>query len=238
LRVENVQKQIKETILKIFALACKNDLNQRALELMEMMADPQLITLATKYATKLNKQRLAEKLIEIASSLQDDDHEDFSFNQSSIATPRSNIELVKRKLGRNSSMNDRFDDQASSSKVKNTDLEHTISSTSEHKQNDVSLMKNISLANTSVTSGELNTTPSERKNPFLKSLKTHESDSYNPLSLTNKFAGVEGEKKKEKENKTVLKSGAAQKRKKPDSETEKPKDYLGKLEHFKFTKRS
>lgn len=64
-------------------LACKNDLDQRALELIEMIANPQLITLATKYAVKLNRQRLAEKLNDLALSLQESES-DNNTDQNSV----------------------------------------------------------------------------------------------------------------------------------------------------------
>lgn len=56
----------------VFQLACKNNLDERALELMEILLNPQIITLALKYATKLDKRRLAEKLTELLSKVSEE----------------------------------------------------------------------------------------------------------------------------------------------------------------------
>lgn len=65
LKVENVERKFKETALKAFALACKSSMDDRALELLEMLGNSQLLNLCVKYAAKQNR-RLAEKLMEIA----------------------------------------------------------------------------------------------------------------------------------------------------------------------------
>ncbi|KAJ8931896.1 hypothetical protein NQ314_015165 [Rhamnusium bicolor] len=53
-------------------LACKNNLDQRALEVMEILANPQILTLGLKYASKLDKRRLVEKLMDLATKLADE----------------------------------------------------------------------------------------------------------------------------------------------------------------------
>jgi chromosome transmission fidelity protein 4 len=83
LQVGDVDSRFTETGLKTFALACKNDLDQRAVELMEIVAKPHLLNLCTKYAMKLHKKLLAEKLMELAAKLtnEDDDAAGFRVNK-------------------------------------------------------------------------------------------------------------------------------------------------------------
>ena len=42
---------------------------------MELVNNPQIVSLGLKYATRLNKRRLAEKLTELASKLQEEESE-------------------------------------------------------------------------------------------------------------------------------------------------------------------
>lgn len=51
-------------------------MDQRAFEVMDILSNQQILNLALKYTTKLNKRRLAEKLMELASRLQEESHED------------------------------------------------------------------------------------------------------------------------------------------------------------------
>lgn len=74
--MDNVERKFKETALKAFALACKSNLDDRAIELMQMLRNPQLLNLCAKYAAKQNR-RLAEKLMEIVPIVNND-----SFNGS------------------------------------------------------------------------------------------------------------------------------------------------------------
>lgn len=71
LQVENVERKFKETALKAFALACKSSLDNRAIELLQMLRNPQLLNLCVKYAAKQNR-RLAEKLMEIGPMMNGD----------------------------------------------------------------------------------------------------------------------------------------------------------------------
>lgn len=57
----------------------------------------------------------------------------------------------------------------------------------------------------------------------------------NPLSLVNKFAGVDYIDAKENKTKNVE---VAEKRKHPDSESDKQREKQRKLDRFMFTKRS
>lgn len=65
LKIDNTERKVKENALKSFALACKSNLDDRAIELLEMLRNEQLLNLCVKYAAKQNR-RLAEKLREIA----------------------------------------------------------------------------------------------------------------------------------------------------------------------------
>lgn len=98
LQVEGMEKKYKEAALKSFAvmlcffylignlwwcfvnwqLACKSNLDHRALELVQMLGNPQILNLAVKYASKQNR-RLAEKLLEIAPMIGDENGENNSF---------------------------------------------------------------------------------------------------------------------------------------------------------------
>ncbi|XP_025835963.1 WD repeat and HMG-box DNA-binding protein 1-like [Agrilus planipennis] len=84
LNVENVERKYKENAMKLFSLACQNNLDLRAFELMTMLNNPVLVTLAMKYATNADKKRLAEKLLSLASTLR----------QSSAETPATNQNFV------------------------------------------------------------------------------------------------------------------------------------------------
>lgn len=50
-------------------------MDHRALELMELLSNPHLLTLAIKYASKLDKKRLSEKLIELATKIKGDSND-------------------------------------------------------------------------------------------------------------------------------------------------------------------
>lgn len=61
-------KAARETALKLFALACRSEIEQRALELMELLKDDRLIPLAAKYASRLGRVHLADKLTNLADT--------------------------------------------------------------------------------------------------------------------------------------------------------------------------
>lgn len=76
------------------------------------------------------------------------------------------------------------------------------------------------------------TLPQEPRNPFSKK-EQKTSDTSNPLSLINKYAGVDYVDAKE--NRKINEN---EKRKQPDSETEKPREKQRKLDKFMFSKRT
>ncbi|CAH2102314.1 unnamed protein product [Euphydryas editha] len=65
-------KTARETALKLFALACRSEIEQRALELMELLKDDRLLPLAAKYASRLGRMHLAEKLSNLSETWESD----------------------------------------------------------------------------------------------------------------------------------------------------------------------
>ncbi|KAJ0182402.1 hypothetical protein K1T71_001771 [Dendrolimus kikuchii] len=65
-------KTARETALKLFALACRSEIEQRALELMELLKDDRLLPLAAKYASRLGRIHLADKLTNIAQTWEEE----------------------------------------------------------------------------------------------------------------------------------------------------------------------
>ncbi|XP_046384284.1 WD repeat and HMG-box DNA-binding protein 1 [Ischnura elegans] len=59
---DDLERTLKETVMKLFALACRGDLDFRAVELCKMMPSSQVVMLAEKYASKLGKQHLADRI--------------------------------------------------------------------------------------------------------------------------------------------------------------------------------
>lgn len=56
-------------------------MDERALELMEILANPQILALGLKYATKLERRRLAEKLMNLAQQISEE-NDDLGVNVS------------------------------------------------------------------------------------------------------------------------------------------------------------
>ncbi|XP_026758868.2 WD repeat and HMG-box DNA-binding protein 1 [Galleria mellonella] len=61
-------KNARETALKLFALACRSEIEQRAIELMELLKDDRLLVLAAKYASRSGRIHLADKLSNLADA--------------------------------------------------------------------------------------------------------------------------------------------------------------------------
>uniref|UniRef100_A0A1A9WIP5 Uncharacterized protein n=1 Tax=Glossina brevipalpis TaxID=37001 RepID=A0A1A9WIP5_9MUSC len=70
--VDNESKLLKETAIKLFALACRGEVEMRAKELIETIACPDLLMLAVKYATKLGRMHLADRLTELLPQLEEE----------------------------------------------------------------------------------------------------------------------------------------------------------------------
>lgn len=62
LQVLDAHRTIKEDTIKLFALACKSELEFRARELIELIAMPDIVPIAAKYASGLGRIHLAQKL--------------------------------------------------------------------------------------------------------------------------------------------------------------------------------
>ncbi|XP_050325107.1 WD repeat and HMG-box DNA-binding protein 1 [Bactrocera neohumeralis] len=71
MNMDNADKVIKETAIKLFALACRSEVEMRAKELIETIACPELLLLAVKYATKLGRIHLSDRLSELMPQLEE-----------------------------------------------------------------------------------------------------------------------------------------------------------------------
>ncbi|KAK0058514.1 WD repeat and HMG-box DNA-binding protein 1 isoform X4 [Biomphalaria pfeifferi] len=88
---EDVNKQYRESLIKLFAFAAKASRDFRALEVCDMMEDQSLLHLAATYATRLKRIQLAERVSEIMQRRQeeeeveeneDDEERNIHFSQS------------------------------------------------------------------------------------------------------------------------------------------------------------
>ncbi|XP_022906813.2 WD repeat and HMG-box DNA-binding protein 1 [Onthophagus taurus] len=224
LQVEDTEKKCKEAALKSFALACKNSLDQRAFELIELVQNKQVTNLAVKYATKLERKRLLEKLIELQAKLESETGDEITelsqIEQRAVVKPN-------RKLLMN--LSDR-------STPKNKLRKHLNMENIENTSNNLNAQSLLStptllVDNSFDTNTTMGTTQDieETKNPFAKNLKKATPTTSNPLSLTDKFAGY----------KLDLKENGA-KRKQPETNIEatNPKEKQRKLAQFSFTKKT
>ncbi|KAL1117946.1 hypothetical protein AAG570_004259 [Ranatra chinensis] len=64
-----IEKTISITVMKLFALACRSGLDGRAVALCEGMHSVDVVRLAAKYAAKLGRQQLANKITSIAEAI-------------------------------------------------------------------------------------------------------------------------------------------------------------------------
>ncbi|XP_057657701.1 WD repeat and HMG-box DNA-binding protein 1 [Diorhabda carinulata] len=224
LQIPDIDKKFKETAVKTFALACKNNLDERALELMEIVLNPQIISLALKYASKLDKKRLAEKLTNLLTKItreSENSKETLQDTEKEETTSRkpTNIKLnLKRtpKLKRET-----FKEVPATPDVTETTLNTEISTPN-------------SFNDTTIDTEQMER---EDVNPFLKRLQKPKFDkTINPLSLTDKFAGVTYENETKEVNKKFPEVG--EKRKFQNADCDKPKEKQRKLDMFKFKKNS
>ncbi|KAM7345136.1 chromosome transmission fidelity 4 [Cochliomyia hominivorax] len=70
--MDNADKNIKETAIKLFALACRSEMEIRAKELIETIACTDLLMLAVKYATKLGRIHLSDKLSDLLPHIEEE----------------------------------------------------------------------------------------------------------------------------------------------------------------------
>lgn len=66
---KKIEKSISVTVMKLFALACRNGFDSRAVSICEAMPSADVVSLAAKYAAKLGKHQLAEKVSEVANRM-------------------------------------------------------------------------------------------------------------------------------------------------------------------------
>ncbi|XP_064097260.1 WD repeat and HMG-box DNA-binding protein 1-like [Macrobrachium nipponense] len=68
-------KILKEAMIKLFALACRTERESRAVEVCQLMPSYHTVQLAIKYAGKLHRLQLAERLGEVASAKMEEEIE-------------------------------------------------------------------------------------------------------------------------------------------------------------------
>uniref|UniRef100_A0A182NHX9 Uncharacterized protein n=1 Tax=Anopheles dirus TaxID=7168 RepID=A0A182NHX9_9DIPT len=83
LKVNDADKLLKETAVKLFALSCKNECEQRAKELVETIASSQLIPLVIKYASKIRRYHLADSLAPLLPTFQEQEVQEEKLEQES-----------------------------------------------------------------------------------------------------------------------------------------------------------
>ena len=71
--LDDVRRQEIETIMKLFALACKSDHESRAVEVAQLLPSVDTLQLAIQYAAKMRRTGLAEKLGNIAMAKQEEE---------------------------------------------------------------------------------------------------------------------------------------------------------------------
>lgn len=62
---------MKILILIYFQLACRSELEQRAQELIELIGSRDLLDLAIKYASRLGRMHLADRLTTMAKTIEE-----------------------------------------------------------------------------------------------------------------------------------------------------------------------
>ncbi|KAH8402342.1 hypothetical protein KR009_011435 [Drosophila setifemur] len=70
MQMDGAEKAQKEAGIKLFALACRNECETRAKELIESIACTELLELAVKYATKCGRIHLSDRLVELLPQLE------------------------------------------------------------------------------------------------------------------------------------------------------------------------
>lgn len=94
LRNDHLEKD--ELILSLIALACRSNLEYRAIELCEQLATDRVIELAIKYTRKINRVALANKIESIVDARQEDKENERETNNENDAAERieDNSELL------------------------------------------------------------------------------------------------------------------------------------------------
>ncbi|KAJ6644470.1 WD repeat and HMG-box DNA-binding protein 1 [Pseudolycoriella hygida] len=71
LLIDNSEANLREIAIKLFAIACRSENEVRAKELVEMIASPNLLSIAIKYANKLGRIHLSAKLTELLPQMEE-----------------------------------------------------------------------------------------------------------------------------------------------------------------------
>lgn len=96
------------SLLICFQIACRSESEPRAKELIEIIAMPALLPLVIKYATKLGRIHLAEKLGELLPQFEEQEKEREKYDENEAAnelllsTPTLNGNLIHANLEKNS----------------------------------------------------------------------------------------------------------------------------------------
>ncbi|KAK3792342.1 hypothetical protein RRG08_046651 [Elysia crispata] len=77
---EEINKAVREDLMKLFAFAAKSERDFRALEVCEMMGDQSLLQIAATYAMRLRRMQLAERVNEYINTRQQQQEEDDEIN--------------------------------------------------------------------------------------------------------------------------------------------------------------
>lgn len=189
------------------------------MELIDLLENQQILSLALKYATKLDKKRLAEKLDNLIINSQNNLGQvvnSVTSTPKNIIQPNKKFKLSTKLLAKSNSI-------------------YKTPTDSENEERSVTpRVVNSSVADLTINSQESLFSEEEPKNPFLKNLKQPNSSLDNPLSLTDQYAGFNLDKKDRKPVNEV-----SDKRKQPDTinDSDKQKEKQRKLDRFMFTMR-
>ena len=88
--LEAVRQKETETLMKLFALACKSDHESRAVEVARLLPSAETVQLAIKYSVKMRKLALAEKLGKLAMDMEEKEEE---VVEETVETPGDDIDL-------------------------------------------------------------------------------------------------------------------------------------------------
>lgn len=83
---DGAESKIIENALKLFSLAARSEMEARAKELIEMIASPKLLPMAVKYASKLGRMHLAEKLGELLPQFEEKAKERELYDETEVAS--------------------------------------------------------------------------------------------------------------------------------------------------------
>ncbi|KAL9701191.1 hypothetical protein quinque_004632 [Culex quinquefasciatus] len=91
IKSDEAETVLKETAIKLFALACRSETEQRAKELVETIGSSQLVPIFMKYASKIKRYHLAESLAPLLPTFQQQEREE---ERQELETNRENAAMV------------------------------------------------------------------------------------------------------------------------------------------------